>query len=113
MNNSYINKKRIYVNFERKNKWLGLIDYKTLTFIGIYICVLLFIFTKINISLQIKFYLFVIFCIPICAMFVLSDISQDSVFDMFITIIIFFIKRGIYTREFKFYKNRKKVVYKI
>ena len=33
MNEYSFNRKRIYANFERKNKWLGIIDYKTLCFV--------------------------------------------------------------------------------
>lgn len=111
--NSYINKKRIYVDFNRKSKWLGIIDYKTLTLIGIYICILLFIFTKIDVLFEIKVYLFFILCIPICAIFILSDVKQDSVFDMFVTILRYFLKKSIYVKEIKLYKFNKKVVYKI
>lgn len=120
MINYKFNKKRIYSNVNRQNKWLGLIDYKTLWVIGIYLSIVFFILSKIDIELQIKIYIFGFLSLPISAMFVCSDINQDSVFDMFKVIIIFFIKRAIYVKEknkinlrkkrFNKYKNIKKIV---
>ena len=102
MNTLKLNKKRIYSNFNRANKWLGIVDYKTLWIIGIYASIIFFILSKINIELQIKIYIFAFLSLPICAMFICSDINQDSVFDMFKIIVAFFIKRAIYIKE----KNR-------
>jgi len=93
-----VNKKRIYSNFNRINKWLGIIDYKTLWIIGIYASIIFFILSKINIQMQIKLYIFAFFSLPVFAMFICSDINQDSIFDMFRVIIAFLIKRTIYIK---------------
>ncbi len=94
-----INRKRIYSNFQRKNKWLGLIDYKTLSLIGIYISIIVLILSKLQLGLDYKLYIFAFFSLPVVAMFICSDIEQDSVFDMFIIILKFFMLRCIYTKE--------------
>ena len=107
-----INTKRIYANFERKNKWLGLIDYKTLSLIGVYISIIIFILSKINIELIYKIYILAFCSLPVCAMFVCSDLNQDSVFDMFITILKYLLKKSIYVKENSTIKITKKQIYK-
>lgn len=107
-----INTKRIYSNFERKNKWLGLIDYKTLSLIGIYVSIIIFVLSKINIELIYKIYILAFFSIPVCAMFICSDLNQDSVFDMFVIILKYLVKKCIYVKENKEGRIIKKQIYK-
>ena len=47
MNDYSFNRKRIYANFERKNKWLGIIDYKTLCFVLGYAGIIILILRNI------------------------------------------------------------------
>ena len=52
----------IYLNYKRKNKWLGIIDYKSLIIICIYIFVIIyflkFIYKFIPVKLEYLIYLF-------------------------------------------------------
>lgn len=99
MNDYSFNRKRIYANFERKNKWLGIIDYKTLCFVLGYAGIIILILSKIAIKFEYKIYLFSFLSLPIFAMFICSDMKQDSVFDMFVEILNFIIKKGVYAKE--------------
>lgn len=99
MNEYSFNRKRIYANFERKNKWLGIIDYKTLCFVLGYAGIIILILSKIGIKFEYKIYLFSFLSLPIFAMFICSDMKQDSVLDMFVEILNFIIKRSVYAKE--------------
>ena len=112
MSNYKLNKKRIYSNFNRINKWLGIIDYKTLWIIGIYSSIIIFILSKINIAMQIKLYIFAFFSLPVFAMFICSDVNQDSVFDMFKVIVKFILTKFIYVKEKNKYRKTNYAIYK-
>ena len=53
------NKVEIYLNYKRNNKWLGIIDYKSLIFICVYIFFIVSILKFIPIKLEYLIYLFV------------------------------------------------------
>ena len=46
------NKQKIYKNFNRKNKWFGIIDYKSLVILVAYIFLIITILRYINIKLE-------------------------------------------------------------
>ncbi len=112
MNEYSFNRKRIYANFERKNKWLGIIDYKTLCFVLGYAGIIILILSKIGIKFEYKIYLFSFLSLPIFAMFICSDMKQDSVLDMFVEILNFIIKRSVYAKEKRSFLLKDVIIYK-
>ena len=64
MNDYSFNRKRIYANFERKNKWLGIIDYKTLCFVLGYAGIIILILSKI--AIKYIYFLFYLFLFLLC-----------------------------------------------
>lgn len=90
-----MNKKQIYSNYKRNNRFLGIIDYKSLTFLVVY-CILIWnIVNFFNISLEYKVYLFLILIIPIIAIFCVN-INEESAFDILIIIIKYLFRRKKY-----------------
>ena len=55
------NKQSIYKNFKRKNKWFGIIDYKSLVIVIVYIFSLITILKYINLKLEYLIYIFLFF----------------------------------------------------
>ena len=93
--------KRIYKNYKRDNKWMGIIDYKTLVIIVIYVIVLFSVIKVLNFNLKVSFYLFILFLLPV---FVLISFNSKniSVIDLIFVIIKFFYSKRIYIKS-KYY----------
>jgi hypothetical protein len=88
-------KKRIYANYKRGNKWLGIIDYKSLSFIIIYAVVIFFILKNINLKLKYSFYFFVIFMSPVISLITIN-LKNESAIDAMITVLKFIFNRKIF-----------------
>lgn len=86
-------KVKFYSNFKRENKWLGIIDYKSLSILLGYIALIFFLLSNINIKLEYLIYIFIFFTIPVFTVFFIN-IGNESIYDVIIII-------------FKFYKNKK------
>lgn len=85
----------IYANFRRQNKWLGVIEYRTIVMILIYIIGVFFILKWIPLNFEFKIYIFSVLVIPI--VFVLFvNINNENVLDIMINIINFILKSKIY-----------------
>ena len=109
------NKKRyIYLNYKRKNKWLGIIDYKSLIVLCIYIfiviCFLKHIYKFIPIKLEYIIYLFIFFVIPVISA-LLININDESAVDTLIVIFKFCINNKIYVKK-EYIKKLDKKIYK-
>lgn len=105
-----INKQRVFNFYNRKNKWLGLIDYKTLLFCIIYVFIVFKIVFSFNISYITKTYIVVNMFLPL-VIFILLNIKEESVIDRLKIIILFYIKRKIYTNV-KYYSNDRTIYVK-
>lgn len=102
-----INKQKTFNFFKRKSKWLGLIDYKTLTFFIIYIILIIKIISIINISNILKLYIFVYLVIPFF-IFILFNIKEESIIDKLFVILIFFINKKYFIKLKNYAKLNKK-----
>lgn len=105
-----VEKKQIYTNYKSQNKWLGIIDYKSLTVIIIY-TLLIFLFVKeINLSFKISVYLFTILVSPVFIILCFNT-KDGSTIDILLIVITFFVKRKIYI-DLKYIDNKKGLIYK-
>ena len=105
-----IEKKQIYSSYKSQNKWLGIIDYKSLMVIIIYI-ILIFLFIKnLNFSFTASLYIFTLLVSPIVIIFCLNT-KNGSAIDILIVIIMFLIKKKIFI-DLKDVTNKKGYVYK-
>lgn len=91
-------KKNIYYNFNRKNKWLGIIDYKSLLVIVIYIILVINAIRIFNISFNVATYLLIFATLPVIVILTI-DINNETCIDMLLIIFRFFINKKIYTNK--------------
>ena len=103
------NKVKIYSNYKRKNKWLGIIDYNALIIIVLYVFLVISILKIIPIKLEYLIYIFIFSVVPIIAI-LLINIGEENAIDMLSIILKYNINKGIYVRK-KFVKNIKKDIY--
>lgn len=90
--------KRIYSNYRRLNKWMGIIDYKTLVCIVVYELVILSILKIININFIISFYIFIMFSMPVIVALCIN-VKNESMIDVMILMIKFFINKKIFVKN--------------
>ena len=109
-----INEQRIYSNYTRNLKFLGIIDYKSLTVVIIYIVLILNIMRILPINAEFAIYGFISLVVPIVAIFCVN-LNNESTVDVICIILDFYTKRKIYAdtdniRYFKpdIYVNRNK-----
>ena len=103
-------KKQIYLNYKRQNKWLGLIDYKSLLFIIIYGLAIIFVLKKISLNFVISFYIFIILMSPLVIV-ILINTKSGSAIDILFIIIKYFFKNKLYV-NFKYYSKDRQYIYK-
>ena len=104
-----INKQEIFNVYNRKNKWLGIIDYKTLVFSVIYIYLVIKIVFYFNISYTMKVYIIINFILPLL-IFIMLNINEESIIDKLYIILKFFLSRKVYLNSRK--NNMKRLIYK-
>lgn len=91
MDNEAEYRSKVYSNFNRKPRWKGLIDYKSLVFLISYMFVIWNIVKIFDISLILKSYIIILFTVPIIiVMYIYS--SEESVVDMMLTVFKFVIR---------------------
>lgn len=90
-----MNEKEVYMNYKRNNRWLGIIDYKSLTFLIIYLVTIWNIIDCIPITLEYKFYIFVFLSIPVSVMLCIN-INSESAIDVVITMLRYSFKNKIF-----------------
>lgn len=103
-------KKQIYINYKRQNKWLGIIDYKSLLFVVTYGLAIILLLKKININFVVSLYAFIILMSPLIVLMFINT-KNVSAIDILIIIIKYFLKNKIYI-NFKYYSNDKCYIYK-
>ena len=104
-----IEKKEIYSNYKRQNKWLGIIDYKTLTIISIYCIVILYVVIKLNLSFTFSVNIFCILISPAIVILFVNG-KNDSAVDILIIIIRFAINMKIFV-NLDYYNSKKSYRY--
>lgn len=102
-------KKRIYINYKRQNKWLGIIEYRTLFVIYTY-CIGIFLFlNRFNLQFEIFIYLYSFFLIPVISILLINSKNYSSI-DMIIILLKFLMNKKIFI-DMKYYKNIKNDIY--
>lgn len=104
-----INKQEVFNYYNKKNRWLGIIDYKTLVFSIMYVYLIVKFVFCFNISYTLKLYIIVNLILPLI-IFILLNINEESIIDKLYIIIKFMMFRRIYCSENCF--NMKKSIYK-
>lgn len=107
-------KKKIYMNYIRQNKWLGLIDYKSLVCILIYMFTILYFLNLVSINLEIRIYIFFVLVIPVVAVFCLNTNNQNiSTVDILIIILKYQFNSNIYVDldSKKYFEPKKYIKY--
>lgn len=92
-----INKQEVYNFVNIKNKWLGLIDYKTLLIFGIYSYLITKFAFFLDITYSSRLYIITIFILPFI-IFMILNLNEECIIDKFFIIIIFLLKRKIYIK---------------
>lgn len=103
-------KSPIYSNFKRNLKWLGIIEYKSLVIMLIYLFVIFTILRKININIDTKIYIFSFMFTPIFILFIMEKDNLNAS-DLIIYMFKFFIKRCIYVSNFGLARKFKGAIY--
>ena len=90
-----INEQPIYLNYNKNIKFMGIIDYKSLIIIVIYIVVIFNLLKILPFSLEILTYVFLILVIPVVAVFCVN-LNNESTIEVIATIIKFMIYKKVF-----------------
>ncbi len=99
-----INKQKVYNFYNKKSKWLGIIDNKTLVCVAIYFFITIKVISIINIGYIFKIYILTIFVLPVI-IFIILNIQEESIVDKFKNIILFYALRGYYLKNLQITKT--------
>lgn len=108
-------KEETFPSFRRQNKWLGIIDYKSLIVFGIYILAIYQTCGFLKLSLKVTVVIVIMSIIPIIAIYFTST-KEESVIDVIFVVMRFcFSKKTYYymleeREEFDIKTTRKKTV---
>ena len=97
-----------YQNFNRKNKWMGIIDYKSLLVLVIYMFIIFSAIRVLNLSLKLSMYLFLFFTVPIISA-VIINVNNEVAIDVILIIIKFYIKKKIFINKKEIKKEKIKL----
>lgn len=87
--------KDTYNNLDRPNKFLGIIDYKSLIVLVIYLIIIWNVIGIFNISIIYKVYTIVLLSIPIIGLFY-SNRYSDSIVDVIVIVLKYVFSPKIY-----------------
>lgn len=102
-------KVQIYSNYKRKNKWLGIIDYRSLVLIIIYVFVVVSILRIVPLKLEYLIYVFIFLVIPVISI-LLINLGNDSAIDMLLIILKFTFNNAIFVKR-EYVVNLKNQMY--
>lgn len=105
------NKQYICRNFNRKNKWLGIIDYKSLVILVLYIFFVITLLRIIKISFEYSIYIFLGLVVPVVSV-VFININNEVAIDVIFIVIKYYIKKVVFihkinVKRYKYYKYKK------
>lgn len=105
------NKQYIYKNFNRKNKWFGIIDYKSLVMLMSYVFLVITILKFANINLEYSIYFFLALTIPVVAV-IFININNEVAIDVILIILKYYTKKVVFVnikdaKEYKKFKYKK------
>ena len=92
-----INKQEIYNFYNRKNKWLGLIDYKTLFVFVLYSFLVIKFAFWLNIDIIFRLYIISFLIMPF-ALFIILNLQEESIIDKLFVIIKFLLTKKVYIK---------------
>lgn len=100
------NKQYIYKNFNRKNKWFGIIDYKSLLIVITYVFLVITILRFANINFEYSIYIFLALTIPVVAV-IFININNEVAIDVILIILKYYTKKAIFVniKDAKEYKK--------
>lgn len=104
------NVEKIYSNFKRSNKWLGIIDYRVICVVIAYIFLVIKILQIFSFSMQNNFSIFCILLTPIIA-FLLICSKEEYAFEILFFIFKFYFSKKIYVNG-PFYIKFNSKIYK-
>ena len=104
-----INKQQIFNFYNKTHKWHGLIDYKSLTVLAVYIFLCIYLVINMNITSTLKLYVIIILVLPVI-IFTLLNINEDCVIEKLVTIVCYLLSKRVYTKSIDF--KEKKTIYK-
>ncbi len=104
------NKQYIYKNFNRNNKWLGIIDYKSLMFLVVYVIVVVTILRIVKLNIEYSIYIFLFLTVPVVSV-IFININNEVAIDVIFIIIKYYTRKMIYT-NLGYLKEYKKIIYK-
>ena len=93
-----------YSNLNRRFKWLGIIDYKSLIILLIYLFVLWNVSYLFVSNIVYRVYIEIVLAIPVIGLFY-SNKSSESIFDILIIIIKFYISQKLYVYKLESNNN--------
>ncbi len=103
MNKNRYNLQPIYLNYKRNNKWLGIIDYKTLSIILGIAATIVTILSKIQIDMIYKIYCFLFVIIPISGIILINLNNENAIESVAIILkYIFSKKKHVYYTDANF-----------
>ena len=105
------NEQRIYSNYKRNLKFLGVIDYQSLVVIVVYVIIVISILKILTLTLEFTIYTFMFMVIPVIAIFCIN-INNESTIDV-LFIIIKFILNKKYFVKLEQIKDHKPYKYKL
>ncbi|MEG0073767.1 MAG: hypothetical protein RR922_04745 [Clostridia bacterium] len=85
-----------YMNINRSNKWLGIIEYKVLFAMVIYLFIIFQVLMQFNFKINTFIYVYAISVIP-CVIVGILNFDDENAFFIIYIIIKFYITRSIYT----------------
>jgi len=90
-----MNEKEMFMNYKRNNKWMGIIDYKSLAFLVAYLAAIWNVIDFFCIPLEYKMYILITLSIPVSVLLCIN-INSESAIDVVIIVIKFKLKNKIY-----------------
>lgn len=102
------NKQYICKNFNRNNKWLGIIDYKSLVILISYIFCVITLLRIIKLKLEYSIYIFLGLTVPVISV-VFININNEVAVDVILIILKYYINKMVfvYKKDLKGYKSCK------
>lgn len=90
---------KVYENYNIKAKFLGVITYKNLIIIGVYVFGIFKILSLFNLDIVYKSYIFMGFSIPVIVAFVVN-VNGDNIIDTIKILIKFYTNRKLYVIDY-------------
>ena len=93
-----INGQEVYNFYNKRSKWLGIIDYKTLSILVIYILGIIKVLSLFSFYYLYKVYIISFLVLPVI-IFTFMNINEECIVEKFLIVIFFYLKRKIYIKS--------------